>query len=261
MGFPNFLIIGAPRCGTDLLLYSLNQHPEICFSKKREVHFFDRNFDKGMPWYSHFFQECEGSLIGEKTANYFVNRKAAKKIYDFSPEIKLIISMRNPIYRAFSHYTNWLGKSAINPKTSFRECLTEHPEIINIGFYVNHLKNYLQYFSPENIHILIFENLINNTENEINRIVEFLGTATSFQLKFRKKNESPPLPKFKILNGKLGQIAYKHVFSKMKPDFLNIIYQKSKTITSDDYNYLKNIYQEGNAKLFELLKIKNVWDD
>lgn len=258
---PNFLIIGAPRSGTDFLSYILKQHPDICFAQKREVHFFDRNIDKGLLWYQSFFLKCKSQLIGEKTANYFVNKNSSKRIFETFPEIKLIISLRNPVYRAFSHYRNWLGNGAINKNTSFRDCLINHPEIIDIGYYVSHLENYLRYFQKKNIHILFFENLIDNPQKETNKILNFLGNKVQYQFSNKKKNVSPPIAKFRLLHGKLGQIIYKHIFSKLNQKKINFFYHKNKTISKEDYNYLKKKYTEKNEDLFKLLKTKPNWND
>ncbi len=261
MNLPNFLIIGAPRSGTDFLSYALKQHPNISFALNREIHFFDRNYEKGLEWYQQYFLQCENELIGEKTANYLISSESCENIYEFSPDVKLIISLRNPIHRVFSHYTNWIGKGAINSEITFKECINKHPEIINIGYYTAYIQKFLKRFPKRNIHILFFENLIENPQKELDAILIFLGAKEPFQFSIRKKNESYPLIKYRFIPRMLGQIMYKHFFSKIKTVFFKLIYHKNRTISKEDYEYLKEIYTNENEKLFELLNIKQNWND
>ena len=40
--FPDFFIVGAPRCGTTALSKYLKRNPKICFSNPKEPHFFTK---------------------------------------------------------------------------------------------------------------------------------------------------------------------------------------------------------------------------
>ena len=102
---PNFLIIGAQRCGTTSLYNYLIQHPQIVPSSKKEVHFFDLNFHLGQSWYEkHFPEVSDNILTGEASPYYIFHPLCPKRIFDYDPSVKLIVILRNPIDRAYSHY-------------------------------------------------------------------------------------------------------------------------------------------------------------
>ncbi|RMF21626.1 MAG: tetratricopeptide repeat protein, partial [Cyanobacteria bacterium J083] len=104
---PDFLIIGAAKCGTTSLYQYLGFHPQILLPHKKELNFFNRYFTRGMPWYlAHFPASTEQIkwFTGEATPQYFNNPIVAKKIAKYSPQTKLILLLRNPIEQTISWY-------------------------------------------------------------------------------------------------------------------------------------------------------------
>lgn len=105
--FPNFIIIGAQRSGTSSLFSYLIQHPQIVGSVTKEVHYFDKHFEKGPDWYrSNFPLQLinEHALIGEATPSYLYYPEVPQRISNLLPEVKLIAILRNPTERAISQY-------------------------------------------------------------------------------------------------------------------------------------------------------------
>jgi hypothetical protein len=93
----------------------LEEHPQICMSEPKEVHFFnDRlsfktflkpHFTRGLTWYQKFFNHCTpGKLKGEITNRYSIDPLAAQRIKEHNPEIKILFCMRHPLDRIWSHY-------------------------------------------------------------------------------------------------------------------------------------------------------------
>lgn len=258
---PDFLIIGAPRSGTDFIMYTLEQHPDICLSSKRETHFFDRNYKNGMQWYEQFFAHCKSSIIGEKTANYLVRSEVPKRIYGSFPEMKFIVSLRNPIYRSYSHYTNQQVKLKKKNIKNFSDFIMNYPEITDMGYYSKHIKNYFRFFPRENFHILFFEDLKNNPQKSFEQILMFLDIPKPFAFTFEKRNESP-----KVLKGSKkapfnSVIPYKYCKKILPERMLKLIFEKTEKIKSEDYSGLKNYFREKNQELYTLLNIKPRWDE
>lgn len=102
---PNFLIIGAPRSGTTSLWNYLRGHPGTFFPRK-EIHFFDANFAKGVDWYREIFAEAprEVTVRGEATPFYLGTPEANERIVQVVPRAKLAVSLRDPVDRMWSHY-------------------------------------------------------------------------------------------------------------------------------------------------------------
>src|SRR5690242_4033623 len=112
---PDFLVIGAQRGGTTSLYQYLQVHPFIEPATTKEVHFFDRRFHKGLAWYrGHFPTALEKYradrlhnrlfLIGEATPDYLFHPHTPRRVARILPWVKLIVLLRNPVERAYSHY-------------------------------------------------------------------------------------------------------------------------------------------------------------
>jgi hypothetical protein len=108
-GLPDFLIVGAQKCGTSSLYHLLCQHPHVEPSRRKEVHYFDVKFDKGVDWYRAHFpssaqREGRSVLTGESSPYYLFHPHAPKRAAGLVPEAKLFVLLRNPVDRAYSHY-------------------------------------------------------------------------------------------------------------------------------------------------------------
>lgn len=102
---PDFIIIGTQRGGTTSLYQYLAAHPDIGRAYRKEVHFFDRYFDKGMAWYlAHFPLRGEVPVVGEASPYYLFHPDVPARIAAALPETRFIILLRNPVDRAFSQY-------------------------------------------------------------------------------------------------------------------------------------------------------------
>ncbi|MBA3731354.1 MAG: sulfotransferase domain-containing protein, partial [Gammaproteobacteria bacterium] len=104
---PNFLIIGASRCGTTWMANNIKSHPDVFMPPKKELHFFDASFDKGWDYYASFFPDKKCAryrAIGEATPAYLYMPQVARLIKSRLPDVKMIVSLRNPIDRAYSQY-------------------------------------------------------------------------------------------------------------------------------------------------------------
>src|SRR5690349_3699828 len=116
---PDFLIIGAQRGGTTSLYNYLQAHPNIHSASIKEVHFFDRKFQKGVHWYrAHFPMRLtkvyagrfrhEGFVTGEASPAYLFHPQVPERIARLLPRVKLIVLLRNPVDRAYSQYYHTL---------------------------------------------------------------------------------------------------------------------------------------------------------
>ena len=106
---PDFLIVGAQKGGTSSLYAYLAQHPSVLPSFRKEVKFFDCNYFCGHTWYrAHFplrYKLSRGNRItGEGTPNYLFHPTALQRLALTLIDVKIIILLRNPADRAYSHY-------------------------------------------------------------------------------------------------------------------------------------------------------------
>lgn len=128
---PDFLVIGAMRCGTTSLYDFLSRHPAVAPAIKKEVHFFDLDFDRGAAWYrAHFpyrsMLKESGLLTGEASPYYLTHPLAPERARELLPDVKLIAVLRNPVDRAYSHY--WHSVRLNVEPLSFENALAAEPD-------------------------------------------------------------------------------------------------------------------------------------
>src|SRR5687768_14227353 len=102
---PDFLIIGAQKCVTTYLYRTLVEHPLVLPALRKEVHFFDNGYRRGLAWYRGYFPVRAGADIsGEASPYYFFHPHAPRRIKECVPGVKLILLLRHPVMRAYSHF-------------------------------------------------------------------------------------------------------------------------------------------------------------
>ncbi|MFN3362066.1 MAG: sulfotransferase domain-containing protein, partial [Pseudanabaenaceae cyanobacterium] len=198
----NFLIVGTQKGGTTALAQFLSQHPDICLAPVKEVHFFDydRHYQLGADYYHSFFPNYAGQTsIGEATPIYMYLPHVAPRIAQYNPHMKLIVLLRNPIDRAYSHYQMELQRKweflpfplaiALEPLRlrlpqnldAERTAKRVH-SYCDRGFYTAQLENLYRYFPREQVLVLLQEDLANDHEGTLRQIYQFLGVNAPPQL-------------------------------------------------------------------------------
>lgn len=178
---PNFLIIGAPRAGTTWMAENLRSHPQIYMPKEKELHFFDRHYERGWDFYEQFFAAADGEpAIGEATPEYLYLPRIPRLIYKHLPHAKLIVSLRNPVDRVYSRYWNAKAKYKENRNLSFEDKLKKKPLFLEEGFYYDHLLRYYEYFPREQILVLLFDELRSDPISFLKKVYRFLDVREDF---------------------------------------------------------------------------------
>ena len=191
---PDFIIGGAPRCGTTWLYRALDRHPDIYMARpiKPEPKFFlvDELYEKGVDHYiATWFPDLGGKrLAGEKSANYLESEAAAARMHRCAPDLKLVFMLRNPVDRAFSNYL-WSRMNGLESEdfaTALRleaERESSVPErwrharphaLFSRGLYARMLRPYLRLFPRERILCLRFDDLTHRPADLLVRVHRFL---------------------------------------------------------------------------------------
>jgi hypothetical protein len=189
---PTFLGIGAQKAGTTTLFHQLKRHPRIFLPEQKELHFFDdaAEYAKGPGYYArtHFAAAPPDSVRGELTPSYLYVAPAAQRIRDtLGRDVRLIVVLRNPVERAYSHYQQSREKGQeLEPWSRALELeasrITQgHLQdmtfsYVNRGLYAAQLRRYRDLFPPEQIRVLVFEeDIARNQEETILQLYSFLG--------------------------------------------------------------------------------------
>lgn len=189
----DFIICGTQKGGTTALDAYLREHPQICMADKKETHFFDNesHFLNGEPdyskYHSYFNPKKPHKLIGEATPIYMYWNNAPKRMWNYNPNMKLIVLLRNPIERAYSHWNMERSrnsdnlpffKAIENEQDRCRESLPLQHRVysyIDRGFYLEQLQRIWEYFPTNQVLILKNEYLKEQPKKTIQDICCFLG--------------------------------------------------------------------------------------
>lgn len=205
---PNFIIAGATRSGTTSLYNYLIQHPEIEFPKLKEPRYFscielklpqkgpgDETVDKKLiltlQEYEKLYNGIRGyPRIGDASSEYLYHYDpAAEHIRKILGDVPIIISLRNPIDRAYSAFNNLVrdGRETENFDNALKleeKRISENWDMMwhykNVGLYFKQVRKYMELFS--NVKILIFEEFINNKSYWIEDVLKFLNVSTNVEL-------------------------------------------------------------------------------
>jgi hypothetical protein len=180
MTLPNFLVIGAQRAGTSLLHQILLAHPEVYVpAQRKEVHYFDRYFDRGVEWYQSYFPAADAAgryrAIGEITPDYLATEEAPARIHALLPECRLVAMLRNPVDRVYSWYQH--ARRSRNERRDFATFLQEEPVALRSGLYHLHLQSYLALFPRDALLLVVYEELLRDPGRELSRLARFLGVG------------------------------------------------------------------------------------
>jgi hypothetical protein len=119
---PDFVILGTARGGTSSLYRWLITHPDVSPASKKELHFFDVNYGRGMRWYrAQFPLRRRGKITGEATPYMLFHPLAPERAArDLPVETKFIVLLREPTQRAISHYWFWRQwfKESLEPSST-----------------------------------------------------------------------------------------------------------------------------------------------
>lgn len=209
----DFIIIGEQRCGTTSLYNYLIEHPKISPAVTKEIHFFSLHYSKGIEWYwkqfpslSQKYADKEKPITGESTPYYLFHPLAPKRIFNHLPDVKMIVLLRNPAERAFSHYNHAIRVG--NESLSFREAIKKEPERLEgeeekirqgqhsfnhqrlsylaRGIYAEQLERHFELFQKEQILILKCEDFFDSPQKILNKVLSFLD-LDNFELESFKK--------------------------------------------------------------------------
>jgi hypothetical protein len=198
---PDFVIIGALKGGTSSLYGLLTRHPHVERAASKELHYFDRNFEKGIEWYRSQFplprwKEKRRSITGEATPEYLFHRSAPEMMAKVIPQARLIVLLRNPVDRAYSHYHNrvriaretrsfeeaievekeWLlAKEGAAPE--YEPCTRverPHVDYLSRGIYVDQLLRWSKHYSQQQMLVLKSEDLFERTLETLKLVLNFL---------------------------------------------------------------------------------------
>lgn len=172
---PDFIIMGEMKCGTTALYRYITEHPKVKPARRKELAFFNAYHDKGLDWYKSQFPDCDQCMTGEATG-YLKFPHVAPKVYAAVPDVKLILILRNPVDRAYSHYHMHLRKGKID--VPFEKAIEKKLTYLDKGNYAWKLKRWMNVFPKEQFHIVQSEKLYKHPQKTMDEVFKFLELPT-----------------------------------------------------------------------------------
>ena len=173
MALPTFLLAGAQRCGTTTMYRLLKRHPAIFLSRPKELHFFDMKWERGLDWYEQqFTPRPQHKQLGEATPIYMYDGPARERMIQTLPDVQLLIMLRNPVDRAYSHYLHMRARGHENSET-FEAAIADEDErlgkntraarrrfsYVDRGHFIGQLEALEQAYGRDRMHVMLLEDL------------------------------------------------------------------------------------------------------
>ena len=239
---PNLFIVGAARAGTTTLYSYLQQHSKVFMPKDelyKEPSFFS-TLHKGLELenYLNIFKNANDKhhCIGEASTAYLTDHISAKKIYEYNPNSKILMILRNPADRAYSLYTwmvqegyEWAGtfEKALqlesirrnkNIPTFFEPQYYWNYMYYSSGLYFKQIKRYYDLFDETNILIIKFDELVRIPDSVYKKVCHFLNILyENISIEIKNESKSVYSPKLSFLGRKIN-----NSFNRIKRIFIDI---------------------------------------
>jgi Sulfotransferase domain len=220
---PDLLVIGAQRCGTSTLYRHLGRHPDVAPSLRKEVEYFSRRYGRGERWYRAHFALAVGRprLVFEATPDYLFHPLAAERAAAVVPEARLVVMLREPVARAWSHYHHMvdLGYEPLDFAAAVAaeddRCAPDRARLradplhdpvawlrysyVARGRYAEQLARWRERFPADRLLVVRSEDFFAEPAAEFGRILDFLGLRPWAPPDFvnvsrQRRPPPPPIP-------------------------------------------------------------------
>ena len=290
---PDFLIIGAQKCGTTWLWRMIDAHPGSDLPAKKEIHFFgaSEKYNLGKSWYYEHFRGLDPEKVtGEASTTYFFDRMPywynaePDLVFDDSlgsipllvnqelPDVKAIVVLRNPVRRAISAYHHLMKRAAVDraqyggslsPATSLEEAGTKFPKmrILEYGFYSRYLQKWMEIFPSDRLKVLIFEDdVIAQPERTVLEIYRFIGLDDRYCPAKLREPANKSWGWTRIVAAYYLP-SFLHEMTKRRPgkvlDRFNFL--ESFSVKPSDTEFLKGVYAEEKQRVENLIDRRISW--
>lgn len=249
--YPDFIIIGSQKAATTTLHSILNKHPQLKPSGIKETHFYNMNYERGYQYYLSCFPiKNKDVQTFETTPDYIDHPSVPELLYSKRPNTKLIVTLREPVSRAFSQFNFVKAYNSEERKISFEQALDLEDERIgdalknldrdpyntarhlsNYGYkrkgeYASHLKNWLNYFPLDQFHFIEFSDItLRKNDDVFNKLFDFL--------------EVPVI--------------------KMEPNVKKNATDYKSKMNAETFKTLKDYYVDKNKELFKIIGTEYDW--
>jgi len=224
VALPGFVGVGAEKAGTTPLALVLAQHRDVFLPPGKETHFFSRSYSaRGLLWYEtgNFHGHGAQRAVGEITPEYMRFPEVPGRLREaLGPELKIIVCLREPAARAFSHYLQCVR--LLQENESFARALElEEARIaedryagirrayLGGSLYAAQVRRLLEHFPRQNIFYMVLEeDFVRDRAATVARLFEFLGVGPDPAVRLEVRDTSLPPPQLRFV-GAQERVRYR----------------------------------------------------
>ncbi len=239
----NLFIVGAPKASTTSLYYYLKTHPEVYFPNLKETNYFSHQeiieqklyykakITKSERGYLNLYSQHESQkILGDASVSYLYYPNIPNKIFRYNPEAKIIIILRDPIQRAFSHYLmdyrlGHVREKFINIFHQETKFPLQYQQYFLISKYYNQVKRYLEIFN-DNVKILYFKDLQKDSKTFMKEVCRFLEIKTYDSMSYDKKHNPFVVPKNLFWNHIYSNSFYRIIVKVLFPNSVRKLFKR-----------------------------------
>lgn len=209
----DFLGIGAQKCASTWVYRVLSDHPEVAVMPGKEIDFFSYYYNFGYEWYERHIGEVDPlKKVGEVSPSYFADIHTPERVYLYNPNMRIVLSLRDPIERAYSNHLHEVRLGHVTGENlEFEKGLKNNPMYLIQSQYSQQLARWLDVFPSDQIMVIFQEDIRDDPVIQAQKLYQFLDISEDHRSWFleRKVNESFVIKNTKVdyLLKQLGKLG------------------------------------------------------
>jgi Sulfotransferase domain len=285
--WPDFYVVGAGKSGTTSIQSYLRKHPQVFIPKgDQEPSFFvtapppasmkPQYCTGDLEAYQRLYEDANGcKAVGDKSVGYLWDRNVAERIHAVAPQARIVIILRDPVGRAYSHYHmsvrhGWESLSFLEAmKRDHSESVTSnywwsHPQMyVELGLYYDQVRRYLEVFGREQVGVYLFEDLETDPLKVMSEICRHIGVDPALldMEEMKRVRNKGMVPRSKWLFDVARFTVSRKVRDKILPESVDVWLRENPLFfkpykpqwTAEEAKYLQSIYEPDISRLEELL--------
>jgi hypothetical protein len=209
--YPQFIIIGAPKCGTSWLQGALGQHAHVIVVPD-EIEYFSSNFTRqSIEWYSSLFQVRVRELSAQKATPFLVGEKSARycslppdriqHVHNLLPDVRLVLMVRDPVSRHWAHAKQYFSKPRVIEREGADVLTLPRERLFDffrrtrmLGEFAAMIDNWTSSYQPEQLLIVSQEFALANPRPTFDAVLTYLGLPTDYDpasIRLLRKRRNP----------------------------------------------------------------------
>ncbi|MGC2636776.1 MAG: sulfotransferase [Acidobacteriaceae bacterium] len=279
--WPNFYVVGAAKSGTTSLYEYLKKHPEVFLPEIKEQNYFSAPPPPGeeifgirycgsLEEYQSLYQQAAGfTAIGDASPSYLWDETACRRIYEVCPQAKIIIILRDPVARAYSHYL-FNRMLLIEPEATFWEALQIEARLREIkwyslrpyasyGLYYAQVRRYFDTFGRDQVLVLFFDDLAKKPKETLAAVAKHIGVDAAHceALDLSQAHNQYRMPRSRVAYDIAGRLGLRRIIPPKIRWWLNhspLLFDRNKpTLDEKSRRFLQQVFDPDITRLEELM--------